>query len=148
MNCRDKTGKFIRLSGNEKQLLLEAAVLLGLARAAVLLVPFRRLAGCLGRHMAESSMTVEAGEKKVAAQVSKAVQTAGRHLPWECTCLVQALAGNIMLKRRRLPHTLYLGVARESDQELSAHAWLRCGDVVVTGGAGRERFTVVSTFAE
>jgi hypothetical protein len=54
-----------------------------------------------------------------------------------------------MLKRRRIAATLYLGVAKkESDPEgLAAHAWLRCGDVILTGAAGHLHFTVVAAFA-
>jgi hypothetical protein len=29
-----------------------------------------------------------------------------------------------------------------------AHAWLRCGDLYVTGAPQHKRFTVVATFAE
>ena len=38
-----------------------------------------------------------------------------------------------MLRRRRVPSTLYLGV-RRSGPGLSAHAWLRSGPAIVTGG--------------
>ena len=56
----------------------------------------------------------------------------------------------MMLRRRGLPSTLYLGVARdgEAGSGARAHAWLRSGHVVVTGGAGREQFTVVASFAD
>ena len=36
----------------------------------------------------------------------------------------------------------------EEDNRLMAHAWLRSGAFILTGGAGRERFTIISTFAE
>ena len=49
-----------------------------------------------------------------------------------------------------IANTLYLGVAREggAGAPAIAHAWLRSGHSVVTGAAGRERFTVVATFAD
>jgi hypothetical protein len=60
---------------------------------------------------------------------------------------VQAIAAKLMLKRRGIPSTLHLGVAKE-DNRFMAHAWLRSGSIILTGGAGRERFTIISTFAE
>ena len=71
-----------------------------------------------------------------------------RNLPWECQCLVQAVAGKAMLRRRSMPTTLYLGVAKDENARLCAHAWLRCGDVIVTGREGADRFSVVSTFGD
>jgi hypothetical protein len=53
-----------------------------------------------------------------------------------------------MLRRRGVPSTLYLGVMKDDTAGLSAHAWVRSGDVVLTGATGRERFTVISTFTE
>jgi hypothetical protein len=76
------------------------------------------------------------------------VATASRHLPWNCTCLVQAMAGKAMLKRRGVPSTLYLGVAKDGETRLQAHAWLRCGARILTGWQEMERFKVIGTFAE
>ena len=48
-----------------------------------------------------------------------------------------------------IPTTLYLGVARDpATTSVQAHAWVRCGSYYVTGGEDRERYAVVSTFAE
>ena len=81
-------------------------------------------------------------------RISWSVNTASRHLPWECKCLAQALAGKAMLKRRGVASTLYLGVAKGGEAGLQAHAWLRCGPRILTGGPEMAGFTVISTFAE
>jgi hypothetical protein len=39
------------------------------------------------------------------------------------------------------------GAERIDDGEFSAHAWLRLGSYVVTGGSGHQRFKVFTTFA-
>jgi hypothetical protein len=140
--------KFLRLSCGEKRRFLEAALWLGIFRAAILFVPFKALGGRLGKHMAETAATpLDAATRQETTAVSRAVQTMGRHLPWVCSCLVQAAAGKRMLDRRRIPGTLYLGAAQDDNRKLIAHAWLRAGDMIVTGGAAKDRFTVVSTFA-
>jgi hypothetical protein len=56
----------------------------------------------------------------------------------------------LMLRRRRLPGTLYLGVAKPAANDvrkIDAHAWVRCGPDLLTGAAGHERFAVVASFA-
>jgi hypothetical protein len=40
---------------------------------------------------------------------------------------------------------LYLGLARGEAGELQAHAWLRCGTAVVTGGDYSD-YTVMASF--
>lgn len=138
--------RYLRLRSG-KRLLLEAVLRLAAARLAVRLLAFRRLARRLGAHMAQSPETLPPEQTEVARRVGWAVRLAARHLPWRCACLEQAVAAQTMLRRRGIPCTLYLGVARESADRLRAHAWLRCGDLILTGRAGRERFAVVSSFS-
>jgi hypothetical protein len=51
-----------------------------------------------------------------------------------------------MLRRRRVATTLSLGLARDKDGGLMAHAWLRAGAVTVTGGEELPTFTPVQHF--
>ncbi len=143
-----RLGKFFKLSRADRRRFMEAALWLGIFRAAILFVPFKALAGRLGKHMAETAGTPpDAATRREMTAVARALQTMGRHLPWHSSCLVQAAAGKRMLDRRRIPATLYLGAAQEENGRLIAHAWLRSGDVILTGGAAKDRYTVVSTFA-
>ena len=126
---------------------MEAYVWLGLSRTAILLIPFRRIAPLLGQ-----TMTItpdhELPDMTFPLQISWAVRTAARFTPWESKCLAQAMSARIMLKRRGYPTTLYLGLAKKERNELSAHAWLRCGSRILTGGAGHRQFTVVGAFGD
>jgi hypothetical protein len=143
-----RLGKFLTLAQSEQGCLLEAAFWLGIARLAIMVVPFRRLAPLLGRSMARSPQENGAAPAELLNRISWALNTASRHLPWDCLCLAQALAGKAMLRRRRLASTLYLGLAKEGDTQLKAHAWLRCGERFLTGQSGMQDFTVIATFAE
>ncbi len=143
-----RVDKLFQLSDGDRWLVLEAAFWLGIARLAILILPFRWIAPFLGKHMAESPQSMEPNFGDFAERASWAVQTAGRHLPWECKCLTQAIAGKGMFKLRRIPSTLYLGLGKDGGEKLKAHAWLRSGDVIITGGVGMNLFTIVSSFAE
>jgi len=145
-NMRTVT-KFFKKPLSDKALYLETTFWLGVSRLAILILPFRWIAPFLGRHMASSDENDENGERQTVISVARAILTMSRHLPWESKCLVQAISGKMMLGRRQIPSTLYLGVAKEENGDLNAHAWLRAGDIILLGGGGLDRFTVVSTFA-
>jgi Transglutaminase-like superfamily len=139
--------RLAELSRAERRLFLAAVMWLGIFRAAILAIPFRRIAPHLGAHMTETPSREEGGERgQLAREVAQAVRRASRHVPWEAKCLVQALAGKKMLKSRGIASTLYLGLDKTADQDLLAHAWLRCGDQIILGDSGIQRFAVVSTF--
>lgn len=74
--------------------------------------------------------------------VRKALLRGLHYLPWNAKCLVQSLAGKLLLKYFRLPGTIYLGVDKE-DGKLKAHAWLKAGNQFVAGKEGHRKFTVV-----
>jgi hypothetical protein len=55
----------------------------------------------------------------------------------------------VMLGRRGINTTLYLGVARDESgtEAMAAHAWLRCGAAILTGAGGVERYSAISSFS-
>ena len=140
--------KFMALPRADRDCLVEAGLWLGIARLAILVLPFRWVAPRLGRHMARSPEETRAVSAELLDRISWAVATASCHLPWDCLCLAQAIAGKAMLKCRRVPSTLYLGLVKDGVTQLQAHAWLRCGGRILTGQRGMTGFTVIATFAE
>ena len=141
--------KWRRRSRIERLLLLEAFMQLCFARLAVLILPFRWLAVSLGRRMKETGTQINPSDLRYARMVGQAVCSAARYTPWESVCLPQAVAAQWMLKRRNIPGTVYLGLAKveTKPEKLSAHAWLRCGHIILTGREGHRQFTVVATFS-
>ncbi len=139
--------KLRSLGWADRGLLLETLLWLGLARLALLTVPFKWIAPLLGRQMAETGPDLGSCPEEAVLRVGWAVRGVARRTPWESACLAQAIAAGRMLQRRGIPNTLYLGMAKGETGEWQAHAWLRCGPHILTGGPGHERFAVVSTFA-
>ena len=133
------------LSSAERRALVEASWYLILALTRLRLMPFSRVAPTLGRHMAESPDTAAPGTLAAAEQVRWAIETASGIMPKKLTCFPRAVAATAMLRRRAVPSTLYLGV--DHARSLEAHAWVRAGSILVTGGPDPGRFTVVSMFS-
>jgi hypothetical protein len=138
-----------RLAWADWWTLLEATLWLALARLAIVLLRFPVLSRRLGTPRRESTFDDDERQRPVLRRIRWAIGAVSRRAPWRCKCLEQAIAAKMMLRRRGMASTLYLGVAREpSGVALQAHAWLRCGSRYVTGGEDRARYAAVSTFAD
>lgn len=137
--------RFLTRPSRDRRALVEAFLLLALARAALTVVPFRRLAAWLGTPATGSTAPSRAEEGEVEI-VGRAIATAARHLPWDSRCFAQSLAATAMLRRRGLASITSLGVAREPGGGLRAHAWTRCGDLPVAGGDEAARYQVVAIY--
>lgn len=127
--------------------MLRVLLMLGAMRLALLVVPFRRLARSLGPADAESPLEVRSEELAEAERLAWAIRAVSRRTPWASTCFPQALTALVLLRRRGIASTLYLGAAIRPDRNgMEAHAWLRCGPLYVTGGAGHLRYGIVARF--
>jgi hypothetical protein len=140
------SGKLRRLRAmawNERRLIAEAAFALGIARLALVCVPFRRIAPWLMRQPRRPQMIAN---PLFNIQMRRAVTIAARNVPWKAVCLPQAMAAKWMLARRGYPSILHLGVGKDHTGAMIAHAWLDVGDVTVVGAAGKEAVTPVGHF--
>ena len=139
--------RYRRIPRSRKKLLRQALIALAVARGAMALLPFRRIAAWLGTPGAESPATATAEQIYTAQEVGWAVRVLARRVPWDGRCLAQALAATGMLRRRGLEGTVSFGASRGESAGFDAHAWLRLGPCVVTGGPGHQRFKTFTTFA-
>jgi hypothetical protein len=130
-------------------MLARAALSLAIMRLAIDAVPFRLIAAATGLSEGLSAEAVDPATERLAAGVGRAVRGAAAHTPWEATCLAQALTASSLLRRRGISSTLYLAVANDdaAPKGMIAHAWLRCGSLVLTGATRPGRFTVIASFA-
>jgi hypothetical protein len=126
--------EFRALPRSRRLLLLEAAICLAVARLAILLLPFPRIARYLGQlHSPEEDSTGSQAGQAAAREISWAVGRSSSFLPFRVVCLPRALAGWQMLHRRRIAGRLHFGVSRDASAALRTHAWLEAYGVEVTG---------------
>jgi hypothetical protein len=139
---RRKLAKARRLTLAQWRDLMRAVVELARARAALGRVDPKQLAS-LSRETSQGS-SVERSGLPLVARVAWAVPAAASVVPWRSDCLVQALAARRWLAAEGIATALHLGARRadgrdtrrdrEARSSLEAHAWLTCGDRIVTGG--------------
>ena len=99
-----------------------------------------------GRENEESAGTASREGYRQAARIAQIVGKVCDKTPWESKCLVRALAAQRLLYRQGLSSTLYLGCGME-EGKMVAHAWLRFGEMYVTGGDGGG-YTTVARFCK
>lgn len=128
--------------------------MLGWYRACVRFISLKRLVAELDHHaLAGPSPLALANEQRDdAVVIGYLVSTAAQFTPWQSLCLTQVLVVQRLLAKRGIAGQFYLGVRRgceltDDPMGLSAHAWLQCGEEIVSGAAGHEQYTVVSTFS-
>lgn len=115
-----------------RALLLRALAALCAASTEVRLRPFARIAVRLGT-MQSSPRTDPAGDPARARDIRWAVNAAARRLPFECACLVRALAARALCRAHGLAPVLHMGAERGQQGRAETHAWLTAAGVGVTG---------------
>jgi hypothetical protein len=147
MNIFQKLFLFFSIDTKKQLLFLEAFIYLGIARI-LKIIPFSKVAPSLGEALKETPFYPTSLDLRVLKNISEAIHIMSRNTIWESQCLVKAIAGMKMLERRQIDSTLYLGVAKDENGNLIAHAWLRSGTFYISGAEGMDRFSVVGMFAK
>lgn len=129
--------KFIELPATDRWLLASAILSVVKARIVVTFVPVRKIL-----QPVPLRTEVTFGDP---GRVGWAVETAGRIVPSGTNCLVRAIAGREMLARRGFNSQIRLGIAKESSNILKGHAWLECGDKIITGEGEHRNYAAMPT---
>lgn len=125
-------------------------------------MPFKRWSGILGTVTpvpAEWAGKVSPALPQKAANVIERnvallIRSASQHLPWEPSCLAQATATQILLRRRHSGGVVVIGLRKNvapplseySKVEWMAHAWLLGLEGALSGGPAAEGFVATTLF--
>lgn len=142
-----KSKSFVRIKWRDKILFFQAFFLTGIARIAILFIPFRVVKKFLGIPKKESSYEMKIEEYRRAKRIAWAVSEASKYTPWQSKCFVKAITAQWMLKRYKIYSTIYLGINKDEKNNMEAHAWLRSGGMFVTGGNEKDDFKEVAKFS-
>lgn len=129
-----KIGRFI-FRNPHKRLTILIYFYTAVYRYRMLYWKSKRLEKSIGVRNKESSDCESEDVLKRAYYIGRLVEATARGTPWESKCLVCALTARKLLLAEGIATTLYLGVGKENDKMI-AHAWLRCGQLYITGGNG------------
>ncbi len=133
--------QFLSLPAGARFLLLQAVLVVSTVRVALWLLPFatvQRLALRAGNTVT-CTHSVEA--------LVWAVSAVSRRIPG-CTCLTQAFAAQVLLGRSGHHSTIQIGVAKDEQRRLEAHAWLVFAGRVILGGEVDRYASIVAVEAK
>lgn len=89
------------------------------------------------RRIAASGRLADAawpGDALLVSQVTFVIPRIAHRVPWRADCLVQALAAQKWLETAGIASTIAIGAENSQTRGFNAHAWLKYGDRIVTGG--------------
>lgn len=131
-----------------KLLFIEAAVLSAYVKTTLLFLPFRRIAGWLGKPQQELNKGwTESETLQMAEKIRFAIKLCDRYTPWPTECYTRALTAKIMLNRRKVNGTLFFGFHRDESGEMKGHAWLKSCGIIVTGFCDFSKYEIHSAFS-
>ena len=129
--------KFLHLPSSEQRFLVKVTVLLSMILLGLRLLSFHALYHLLNR-WGGKSLELYNDDHTYQDQVVKAINTVRRYLLGDNSCLAQALGGQFLLRRHGYPAYLRIGVHKDENGKLHAHAWVESEGVVVIGGPSSE----------
>lgn len=135
---RKRWRRWRELSAAERVLLLRAFVVVAAVRVSLWTLPLgvtRRVAATTGRGIGSHSVE----------RLAWAVAVASRYLP-RATCLPQAVALQALLIHAGHESRLEIGVTKDGDRRIEAHAWVTCGGRVVIGGPEVGRYELMAAW--
>jgi hypothetical protein len=123
--------KFLRLSYEDKLLIVEAAVMLSAVTVGLFFLPFNYFVKQIYRFEKKSNNIAHL--KKIRSdRVAWAVKSVGRYVPY-ARCLSQALTVKILLLNRDCPVQLRIGVTKSIENRIMAHAWIESRGRIIIG---------------
>jgi hypothetical protein len=128
--------RFAALPGPDRALLARAAAWVVLARLALWALPYRRTRELADRY---ARVTPRGRRRAAPERTAWAVEATARRIP-RATCLTQALAAEVMLRRAGHLPQVHIGVAKDR-AAIEAHAWLELDGRVLVGDHDLGRYT-------
>jgi len=123
--------KFLQLSRPDRVLLIHTTVVLTVVTLGLRILPWLTLQRLLPKRASRHARFVPA-QRPSAQRIAWSIQVASGYVP-RATCLPRALAAHLLLIQHAYPADLQIGVARNEDGNLEAHAWVTSESGIIIG---------------
>ena len=131
--------QLLRLTPQERRLLVRTTLLMVAVRIALWTLPFAYVCRRLNRRRAAEPELAGIPAKRLAW----AVEVAARRVPG-ASCLTQALALQYVLAGAGRESCVHIGVAKKNPGRFESHAWVECGGEILIGDNGElERYSPI-----
>ena len=130
-----------------RSLFWQAFWLSAMVKFALVFMPFRKVLSWKGRLGAESHSGADPASEAYRKTLQSAMRLCNLYTPWPTECYTQAITARILLRRKGLPGTVYIGFRRTDEGSYAGHAWLRSYDRVITGREEMDKYVVHSFYS-
>ncbi|MBD2663431.1 hypothetical protein B6N60_03317 [Richelia sinica FACHB-800] len=124
--------KWLRLRNSDRQLLLTTAITLTMIRLGLWLLPWKILYKLVNR-IVQLPLDHPEADEAIWCAVVWAVETVSRYLFPPPKCLARALVTQILLAWQGYRTKLCIGVAKNPQGNLEAHAWVESQGKIIIG---------------
>lgn len=143
-----KVRKYYSIDKTERRILNRTFIWLVYAFVLVRFIPLRWFNSMLGEYNnTKAEVDLNTDQIQLIEIEKKNLRRLKKFLPWKVKCFEEAITAKKVLNRYNIESTLFLGVAKEEESNLKAHAWLKSGEVFVTGERGYTNYTVVGFYS-
>jgi hypothetical protein len=123
--------KFNQLSRPEKLLFLQTMLLLTSVTLGLRTIPWLKLQRLL---LKLAHWHARSAVRRVSLHsIARSIRAASHYIP-KATCLPQALTAQHLLLWNSYPADFQIGVAKDANGKLEAHAWVTSQDKIIAGG--------------
>jgi uncharacterized membrane protein YbjE (DUF340 family) len=138
--------KYYSLDKTEREILNRTFIWLIYAIILVRMIPLKWFSNLLGVFNKEIKFDVNNDQLHLITVVQRNIRRLKKRIPWDAKCFEEAIAAKKVLEKNNLKTTIYLGVAKKDERSLIAHAWLKSGNVFITGKKGHKTHTIVGFY--
>ncbi|MBS7563856.1 lasso peptide biosynthesis B2 protein [Mucilaginibacter sp. Bleaf8] len=142
-----QSSKRSNLPGNLKFLLAEALITSAWVKLSLCFFPFTKVLTWMGAIHGESDYLADEQSAPVRSNIKSALRLCRRYALWPTECYTLAITGKILLKRRKINSTMYIGFRKSPEGKFEGHAWLRAHDTYITGFQESAGFSANITFS-
>ena len=132
--------RFFKSSFQSNLLLIEASVYTILAYIIIRVFSFKRYLNWLDNPKNNIK------SDKFTKEVFFTIRKIDKYAFWTTTCYTQAISARLLLKRKSVRSKIYLGMTKDAEGNLLAHAWTKVGDQIITGGGNLDKYSILYTF--
>lgn len=136
--------KLLHSSPAQRRYLLAAAWMLCLVRLSLCIFSFSSILRYVESIGPRAARAPKPGQPEI-EQFARALAIAGRLIP-QASCLTQAIALQLFLARRGLQGQLHIGVTKDDESSLKAHAWVERHGRILVGQRGSRNYIKLVTF--
>jgi hypothetical protein len=142
MEMIKKIKSFMRQPVNVQMLCLQATIVSLLVWIAMTLLPFRWWGRWQGETRSDTPEDPDPQSLAFRKDLTQALTITAGYMPVLRRCYIRALTGKILLSRKGIQGTLYIGFRTFDNGKFEGHAWLRAHDTWITGAERRTDFSV------